>query len=661
MAKNKKQRTKAKATRNIPQPSTTAFPSWLTNTSFHKWFLFAFAFLLYANTLTHDYTQDDAIVIYDNMFTEKGFEGIPGILKYDTFYGFFKTEGKANLVAGGRYRPLTLVMFAAEVSLFGKSPFVGHLGNVLLYGLLGIVLYLVVLRLFEYKESVPYPALIAFISALIFIAHPVHTEVVANIKGRDEIVTLLGSLAALLFSLKAFRQQQFIWNILAGFIFFLALMAKENAITFLAIVPLSYFIFTDAKIGKIITQTIPFIVGAAVFLAIRHAVLGGTFGGAPTMELMNNPFLKIEGNKWVAFSFSEQMATITYTLGKYLQLLVFPHPLTHDYYPRHVDIMTWGNWKVILSVLLHIGLGIYALIGLFKKSSASYAILFYLITLTIVSNVVFPIGTNMAERFIFMPSVGFSLAVGLLLTKLYQSKKVSQTILLAVIGILSLLFSLKTITRNFVWKDNFTLFTTDIHVSKNSAKLRNSVGGDLTAKALEETDDSIRKGMLIEAVGHLKEATKIHPTYKNAYLLKGNAHFHLDEFQEAVQNYNMALRLDPSYDEAFKNLAYTNRELGQYYGEKVGDLQKAIQYLNQALQAIPEDFETNRLLGVAYGISRQEAKAIEFFTKCTQIQPNNADAWLNLGNAYANSGDMEKGIEYQRKAQSIDPNVGRAK
>ncbi len=660
MAKNKKQQ-RTKVTASIPEPKGTIFSDLLTNTRFHKWFLFAFAFLLYANTLTHDYTQDDAIVIYDNMFTTKGLEGIPGILKYDTFYGFFKTEGKANLVAGGRYRPLTLVLFAVEVSLFGQSPFVGHLGNILYYGLLGIVLYMVLLKLFQYKKKVPYSALIAFISALVFLAHPVHTEVVANIKGRDEIVTLLGSLGALLFSLKAFRQQQFIWNILAGVIFFLALMAKENAITFLAIVPLSYFIFTDAKVGKIVMQTIPFMIGAAVFLALRHSVLGGTFGGAPTMELMNNPFLKIEGNKWVAFSFSEQMATITYTLGKYLQLLVFPHPLTHDYYPRHVDIMTWGNWKVLLSVLVHIGLGIYALIGLFKKSSVSYAILFYLITLTIVSNVVFPIGTNMAERFIFMPSVGFSLGIGLLLTNLYQSKKISQAILLAAIGLLTIPFSIKTIARNFVWKDNFTLFTTDINVSKNSAKLRNSVGGDLTAKALEETEESIRKGMLLEAVSHLTEATKIHPTYKNAYLLKGNAHFHLDAFNEAVQSYNMALRLDPSYDEAYKNLAYTNRELGQYYGEQVGDLDKAIQYLSQALQAIPEDFETNRLLGVAYGISRKEAKAIEFFTKCTQIQPNNADAWLNLGNAYGNSGDMEKGVEYQRKAQSIDPNVGRPK
>jgi len=654
MAKKKKQVKYSNPKTSVILP---AFPVWLTNTRLHKWFLFAFAFLLYANTLTHEYTQDDAIVIYDNMFTTKGFEGIPGILKYDTFYGFFKTEGKAKLVAGGRYRPLTLVMFAAEVGLFGESPFVGHLVSVLLYGLLGVVLYIVLLKLFEYKESVPYPTIIAFITAFLFVAHPVHTEVVANIKGRDEIVTLLGSLAALLFSLKAFKEQNFIWSILAGLVFFLALLAKENAITFLAIVPLSYFIFTDAKFGKIALQTAPFLVAAIIFLAIRGAVLGGNFGGSTSMELMNNPFLKIEDNRWMAFSFSEKMATITYTLGKYLQLLVVPHPLTHDYYPRHVDLMSWGNWKVLLSVITHVGLGIYALIGLFKKQPISYAILFYLITLSIVSNIVFPIGTNMAERFIFMPSVGFCLAAGILLTELY--KKTSMTIPLAIVGVIALLFSIKTITRNFVWKDNFTLFTTDVEVSKNSAKLRNSVGGDLTAKALEQKDDSIKKGMLQEATIHLKEAIRIHPTYKNAYLLMGNAEYHLENYQAAEKSFSNALRLDPNYQEAFKNLAYTHRELGQHYGEQVGDLQKALEYLNKAYQSLPDDFETNRLLGVAYGISRNEAEAIRFFTKCTELEPNNAMAWLNLGNAYANSGNKEKGIELQRKAQSIDPNVGK--
>ena len=148
MSKHKKTKKKISSKSNALQKPLNERGS-ATNTRLHKWLIFAFAFLLYGNTLTHEYTQDDAIVIYDNMITTKGFSGIPGILKYDTFYGFFKVEGKDKLVAGGRYRPLTLVMFAVEYAFFGNNPMIGHLGNILLYGLLGVVLYLVLIKLFH--------------------------------------------------------------------------------------------------------------------------------------------------------------------------------------------------------------------------------------------------------------------------------------------------------------------------------------------------------------------------------------------------------------------------------------------------------------------------------------------------------------------------------
>ncbi len=658
MSKHKKPKKKVQKekTKSIIGSSQNSFR--LANPSIYPWLIFIFAFLLYANTLTHEYTQDDAIVIYDNMFTTKGFKGIPGILKNDTFYGFFKVEGKDKLVSGGRYRPLTLVLFAVEVGLFGQSPFVGHLVNILLYGLLGVVLYLLLVRLFLARAGTPSAPLIALIAALFFIAHPVHTEVVANIKGRDEIVTLLGSLAALLFSIKAFEEKKIWLNVIAGLIFFLGLLAKENAITFLAIVPLTYFVFIKAKPGKVALQTLPFVLAAIVFLLIRGAVLGGNFGGSTNMELMNNPFLKIENGRWVLLSFSEKMATITYTLGKYLQLLVFPHPLTHDYYPRHVDLMRWGDWQVILSILIHLGLGIYALIGLLKKDLVSYGILFYLITLTVVSNIVFPIGTNMAERFIFMPSVGFCFILAIWAAKFIQKKERNQSLVLIVSGLVLLLFSFKTVTRNFAWKDNFTLFTTDIQVSKNSAKLRNSVGGELSAKAITLSDETARTTMLQEAVGHLKEAIKIHPTYKNAYLLLGNAHNYLKEYDLSIQYYDQALQLDPNYQDAFRNRAMTYRDGGLFFGQQKGDLKKAVAWLSEAQKSLPDDYETIFGLGVAQGMSGNLSKAIELFTKSTQLQPNNANAWMNLGNAYLNAGNVEKGTEARQKAIQLDPSIG---
>ena len=119
-----------------PQNKTTFSP-------FLPKLLFLFGFLIYANTLTHDYALDDAIVITDNQYTQDGLAGLKGIFSYDTFYGFFKEEGKSKLVAGGRYRPLSLATFAVEISIFGASPFVSHIVNALLFALCGYLVFYV--------------------------------------------------------------------------------------------------------------------------------------------------------------------------------------------------------------------------------------------------------------------------------------------------------------------------------------------------------------------------------------------------------------------------------------------------------------------------------------------------------------------------------------
>lgn len=655
--KNKaKKTTRPKATSALPSGT----PAWFANARLHAWVLFALGFLLYANTLGHDYAQDDAIVITDNMFTTEGVSGIPGILQYDTFYGFFKEEGKANLVAGGRYRPLTLVMFAFEYQLFGQNPFIGHLVNALLYGLTGVVLYWLLLQLFRPKNDPAKAYFIALAASLLFITHPIHTEAVANIKGRDEIVALLGSLAALYFSFRAYYAKKNWLQMLAGVVFFLALLSKENAITFVVVAPLTFYFFTKAKAGKIALQTLPFALAAIVFLIIRFSIVGAP-GGDPPMELMNNPFLKWNGSQYVPFTVSERMATVLFTLGKYLQLLVFPHPLTHDYYPRHIGILSFGDWRVLLSLALYIGLGVYAVLGLRQKNPISYGIWFYLLTLSIVSNIVFPIGTNMAERLLFMPSAGFAIAVAALMYHLTFKKKITSFKqlypALGVLIVVVVLFSIKTITRNPAWATNFTLFTTDINTSPNSAKLRNAIGGELVTQSVNEPNEQVKQTMLTEAAGHLQEAINIHPTYKNAYLLLGNCYNYLKQYDQAIASYRKALELDPGYEEAFTNLKVTLQQAGRFYGEEQGDLARAIQYLEQAYQMDSNDYETVRLLGVAYGVGGNVQRAIEYFTKGVELAPNNAGAWYDLGSAYYNAQMPEQGNAYIQKALEINPNI----
>lgn len=659
MAKSDKSKKKVKVTPK--EKALFGFPSWMTNSKTAFWGFLVFGFLLYANAIPNDYALDDAIVINDNMFTQEGLSGVPGILSKDTFFGFFKEEGKAALVAGGRYRPLSLITFAIEVQLFGLNPQVSHFFNALLYGFSCGVLYLLLLMLFRGNRGEAFAVFVAFVTTLLFTAHPIHTEAVANIKGRDEILTLLGSIGAMYYSLLAFQQKKLSLSIWAGVIFFLALMAKENAITFLAVVPLAYYFFTKASTGDIIKQVAPFAIATVVFLVIRFSVLGFAFS-EPTLELMNNPYIKVENGRYVKYSSAEKLATVTYTMGKYLQLLVVPHPLTHDYYPRHIPVVNWGDWRVLLSLLLYIAMAAFAIIRLRKKDILSFAILFYLATFSIVSNLFFPVGTNMSERFAYIPSIGFCMVVAVLLYRyLKKGEKVKafhqlRTPLMVAAGI-TLLFSIKTLTRNPVWKDNFTLFSTDINTAPNSAKMRNAMGGELVTQSQKPENKLKQQEMLTEAVGHLREAVKIHPNYKNAYLLMGNANNYLKQYDAAITAYNQALAVDPAYAEAETNLAITYMQAGRYYGQERNNLPKSIEFLEKSIELRPNEYETLRLLGVAYGISGRPSEAIEYFTRALNVRPNDPDAMYNLGNAYYNIGQNALGEEWHQKAFNIDPNL----
>jgi protein O-mannosyl-transferase len=659
MSKNKK--------KNPIQP--TAVPTQavheslpiLLNTSFwtkaklHAWLIFIIAFGLYANTLTHDYAQDDAIVITENMFTTQGISGWSGLLKYDTFYGFFKEAGKANLVAGGRYRPFTLMMFALEYQIFGKNPLFGHLFNLIWYALTCVALYFLLLKLLSYKNKTDLAeaGMLAFITTLIFTVHPIHTEVVANIKGRDEIMTLLGSLGAVWFSIKFLEKGNVVNSIISGILFFIALMSKENAITFLMVIPMMYYFFLEIKVSKMISLMIPFVISTILFLGLRTNAIGNQLGGEQ-MELLNNPFLKFENGQYVPLGFMEKMATIVYTLGKYIVLLLFPHPLTHDYYPRHIDIMTFGNPFVIISFLAYIGLVIWGTKQFFQGKIEGFGILFYLVTLFIVSNIIFAVGTNMAERFVFMPSVGFCLVIGVLLTTFLKTK---QIFILPIVTIIAVLFGLKTFVRNFDWKDDYTLFTTDVNVSENSTKVQCSAGGQMIERAVKENPKNPDPIVLQKAIQHLKKSIEIHPLNKNAYLLLGNGYFYLKDFDKSVETYQKTLQIAPGFKDAQNNLSKTCREAGQYYGQVKQDGKKCIEFLEKALVLQPNDFETVRLLGVAHGNFGNHQKAFEYFQKAVDLQPNNAQAIYDLGSAFGNIGNVLKANELHQKALQIKPDL----
>lgn len=640
---------------NIDQPKASLSLATSSSFAWQGWLVFIFGVLVYLNTLTHKFTQDDAIVIYDNMYTTKGIAGLNGLFTKDTFFGFFKEEGKAKLVSGGRYRPLTPAMFAFEYQLVGNKPLLGHLINILLYGFLCFMIYTLLVSMICTKEDSEANRYFATAVALLYATHPLHTEAVANIKGRDEIMSMMGSIFALYYMLKYIDFKEVKYMIYACIALFLGLLSKENTITFLAVIPLTLYYFRDIDFKNALAKSAILLLPAILFLMIRSAILGSDFGGTP-MELMNNPYLKFVNGSYIPFDMGEKMATIIYTLGKYIQLLIFPHPLTHDYYPRYIDIMSFGDISVIISLIIYVALIWIAISGFRNKNIFSYGAAFYLITLSIVSNIVFPIGTNMSERFMFMPSLGFAIILVYALQKFVWTK-FGKNAFMACIGIVVMLYSVKTISRNFVWESDFKLFQTDVKTSVNSAKVLNAAGGSLTDMAFKEVDETKKQAMLTEALGYLNKAIQVHPTYKNAYLIMGNAYYYSKDYDNAITAYGNALKIDPDYKDAFTNQAIALREAGKNAGEKENNLQKAETYLLKSLQMAPHDTETLRLLGVLNGIKGNHNEAIKYFESVVAKDQKNANAYLNLSTAQRNAGDAAAAQINLQKALQLDPSI----
>lgn len=369
---------------------------------------------------------------------------------------------------------------------------------------------------------------------------------------------------------------------------------------------------------------------------------------------MNNPFIKLENNTWVDFTFVEKISTIFFILGKYLQLLIVPYPLTNDYYPRQIPIMSFGDWKVIISMLSYFLLVLGAIYYYKKNKIVSFSILFFLLTLSIVSNIIFPVGTNLSERFIYMPSVGFSLVAAYFLYILYKKNKSLSYI---AITLVLLTFSIISISRNRVWKDDFTLYTHDVKVSGNSAKALNAAGGSLVDAAFKEKDSQKKIKMLTQAKEYLKRALKIHPGYANALLILGNAEYFMENYDEALKNYDLLLKKNPNFEEAKKNLPIIYKQAGKYYGETKNDLNKSIIYLTKSYELDSADYETARLAGIAFALSKNFHRALYFFKKAVALNPTNAGANMNLGNVYYNLGDSENGKKYHEIALKLDPNV----
>ena len=480
--------------------------------------LMLLSFGIYYSCLPFDYVLDDKIVVSENQYTKQGFQGIWKIMTTESFEGYFGE--KKNFVQGNRYRPLSIATFAMEYGIIGKlNPTVSHFINILLYGLTGIILMLVLSMLFRNFKPRAWWFSIPFLASILYIAHPIHTEAVANIKGRDEIMTMLFSLLALYGSLRYTDTGKIKWLIVTVIYFFLGLLSKENAITFLAVIPLTVYFFSKTNWARLKKILLWLGITSILYLILRYNTAGSLQMGQEVKDLMNNPFLGMTS--------LEKMGSIMYTLGKYIALLVWPHPLSHDYYPYAIPKISIFAWIPMISLIGYVLLSYFGLKNLSKKSIYSYSILFYLATLSIVSNIVINVGTFMNERFIFMASAGFSIACAYFLSEhLPKLTKYGKQIALVLAGVMLIGYSAKSFERVPVWKDSMSLNEAAVAISSNSARANSFMATaifdkykeTLMSNAIKTLTDE-QRNMLGWTEYYAKKALDIVPNYSNANLM----------------------------------------------------------------------------------------------------------------------------------------------
>jgi len=560
------------------------------------------SFFLYVQTLPYEFVLDDQIVVSENSFVKQGVAGIDDLLLTESFVGYFGEQ--KDLIPGARYRPLSMITYAIEYTIFGGlNSRMNHLVNVILYGLCGWLIFLVLAQFF--KRDNTWWLSIPFLATAIWMFHPVHIEVVANIKGRDEIMSLIFSMLSVLSAFAYYRWDTKKWLalVLLSVCFLLGLLSKETTLTFFAVIPASLYFFREPSTSKMIRVVGAMSAGLIAYLTLRYTAVGYFFSGTEVTDVMNNPF--------VGMAFHERLATVFYVLLKYLGLSFVPYPLTHDYYPFQIPRVGWSTLWVIVSVVVHLLLASFAAVKFKSRNLWAYIIFFYISTLSIASNIVVNVGTTMNERFLFTPSIAAALAV---------------------------VWALKSA---ILWKNALTLNTAAVKVSTNSARANSFMATAMFEEAKTTSNvNQARKKLLNEAMIYADRATKILPTYSNGNLMKAGiaAEIHkidqklpplLKAFKE-VAAVRPGLSFMHEYLVYIKNRSGGEPDLMKFFYEtgyemlilEKRDYQWGLKFLNYYYDVNPYDPKVTYAISQGYRFLGNETQADYYLGKTLSLDPN---------------------------------------
>jgi len=525
------------------------------NRYFHLAAILLLVLVIYGNSLDNGFNIDDPALLLNNPAVH-GFSG-------NSLLQVFTTVPN-----GVEYLPLRDLTYCLDYSLWGTNPFGYHLANLIYYSISCVLLYLLFAKLLAPWTA--YHAETAFFAAILFAVHPVHVESVAGIAQRKDLVSAIFFFLSIYLFLFFKEGRDWRFYLLSLLFFVCAFLAKATVV----ILPLLLFLLDayypgekESGIGARLVRSVPYLIIALILTLVQVAILRDA--GIIKSELAG------QGNEYAIRIFTAAKAVFYY-----LRLLITANPLNimHDFdYAR--QLLTP---KVFFSVVGLCGV-LYGIISLRKRCrTLSLAGAWYLVCLLPVVGLI-PTATLVAERYLFLPSAGFCLAVGYLLSlALKQSSlRIAAT---AVFSLLVLFFTATAQSRTHVWKNSLTLYQAGIKGYPENPRLHWLAGRDLFgAKKYEEAFKSF------------STAQSLDPSYAIDYQLflairaydEKNYPLALLQLERISLPANIFVRdIDYLYGRIYAATGELDKARNYYRRAAIDQIELGIYYKNDALTAL---------------------------------------------------------------------------
>jgi protein O-mannosyl-transferase len=590
-----------------------------------------------------------AILIYSNTFSSTfHFDDTQNIMQNP------KIKDLSNFtdLTGNRY--VGFLSFALNYAIGGLDVFGYHLLNLAIHIANGFLVYTLVLLLFRaagrtatFQNRIPW---IALVTALLFIAHPIQTQAVTYIVQRFACLVTLFYLLTVVAYLKwrmasPEGHRRYLWYGVALVSTVLAMKTKENSITLPFMLLLVEGIFFRPITRKRWVALIPFLLMLPIIPLDRADMLGEAEVGLvqQTTDISRLDYL-----------FTQFRVIMTY-----LRLLILPIHQNLDYdYPIYSSLF---HPAVFFSFLFLVGLltlAVYLLIRSRRMTANSplttyhsplipFGILWFFLTLSVESSII-PIVDVIFEHRLYLPSIGlflcFTIAVFAGLGALQARRPKGDILsflsspkpLIGFVVLILLLFAVISYQRNHVWKDERTLWEDVVRKAPGKARGHNNLG--LVYWNLKRSE---------EALNEYQVALTLNPDYLEAHNNIGMAYQGLRRFEEAIREYQTALTLEPGFTPAYYNLGTVYHDLGR--------LEEAIREYEKALMLDPRYVKARVSLGIAYHARGRFDDAIREYERAITHDPQFAKAYVNLGAAYHVKGYLKDAIREYEMALTLNP------